>query len=100
MRKIELCNGKYTVINDLGDGGGFKALRYGNEWRNLAGDNLILALFHEIEAQRAEIKRLQSKLDDAESLLTEAQDVMDDVHLGDSETFRSISEYFDGGDNK
>ena len=38
--RIELDNGKYTYcIND--DGSDHKALRYGEEWRNLTGDTLI-----------------------------------------------------------
>ncbi|WP_002145547.1 hypothetical protein [Bacillus cereus] len=49
MREIKLEDGKYTVVNELSDGGGLHALRYGEEWRNLAGDNLILAMFHKIE---------------------------------------------------
>lgn len=43
VNKISLCSGKYTIIwsEDLKV---FKALRYGEEWRDLCGDNLILAL--------------------------------------------------------
>lgn len=52
MDKIELSDGKYTVINELSEGGGFRALRYGEEWRDLAGDNLIHAMFCEIERLR------------------------------------------------
>ena len=55
MDRIELDDGKYTVINELGKGGGLKALRYGEEWRNLAGDNLILAMFHKIEELQEEL---------------------------------------------
>lgn len=55
MAKIELENGKYTVINALNEGGVFEALRYGEKWRNLAGDNLVLAMAHEIERLRDEI---------------------------------------------
>ncbi len=46
--KLTLDNGKYTIVNGLGEGKGFKALRYGEEWRNLAGDNLVLSLFQEV----------------------------------------------------
>ena len=59
MSKIELMDGKYTVVNELEEGGGFRALRYGEEWRNLAGDNLILAMAYEIEELKVEIERLQ-----------------------------------------
>lgn len=53
MAKIELSDGKYTVIDELGEGGGFRALRHGEEWRDLAGDNLVYAMFCEIERLRA-----------------------------------------------
>lgn len=62
MRKIELNNGEYTVINELGHGGGLRALRYGKEWRNLAGDNLVLALFIKIEDLTEEGRQLRSLL--------------------------------------
>ena len=91
--KIVLDNGKYTVVNALNEGGGFKALRYGEEWRNLVGDGLVLAMFHEIE-------RLIEELSEAESLLSEAHDVMDDVHLSDTELFREISKYFNGEEDE
>jgi hypothetical protein len=54
MIKIELENGKYTIIEDL-DNREFKALRYGEDWRNLIGDNLILALVQKIEEMDAEL---------------------------------------------
>lgn len=87
MRELVLNDGEYTVINDLGHGGGFRALMYGSEWRNLAGDNLSLAMFHRIEA-------LEERLTEAESLLGEAHDILDDVHCYETETYRSISKYF------
>lgn len=59
MTRIELNGGKYTIINELDNGGGFIALRYGEEWRSLAGDNLVLALFHKIEELIEENERLQ-----------------------------------------
>ena len=52
MTRIELLDGKYTVVNELEEGGGFRALRYGEEWRNLNGDNLVLAMAYEIEELR------------------------------------------------
>ena len=48
MYKLELNNGKYTIIEDL-ENGKFEALRYGEEWRDLTGDNLILALVSRIK---------------------------------------------------
>ena len=65
MSKIVLEDGKYTVINELSEGGGMRALRYGEEWRGLAGDGLILAMYHEIERLQEEIEeiKLQQKAD-------------------------------------
>ncbi|MDQ0174454.1 hypothetical protein [Bacillus chungangensis] len=58
MSKIELDGGKYTVVNELDDGKGFYALRHGETWRNLVGDNLVLAMFREIETLKEENERL------------------------------------------
>ncbi|MFU8688454.1 hypothetical protein ACNA6I_01350 [Rossellomorea sp. FS2] len=62
--RIDLEEGKYSVVNELSNGGGLRALRYGEEWRNLSGDGLILAMYHEIE-------RLQEKVEEYENLAEE-----------------------------
>lgn len=46
--QITLDNGKYTIIEDL-DNGRFKCLRYGEEWRSLIGDGMILSMFCRIQ---------------------------------------------------
>lgn len=57
MYKLVLQDGKYEI--HLSDNMSvFKALRYGNEWRDLIGDNLILALITKIQEQEIEIKNL------------------------------------------
>lgn len=48
--RVNVYDGKYTVI--MTDDGGLRALRYGEEWRDLCGDGLVLALAHEIENLR------------------------------------------------
>ena len=48
---ITLDNGKYTVV--CKDNGSLEALRYGEPWRDLTGDNLILALCQRIEKLEA-----------------------------------------------
>lgn len=58
MTEINLSDGKYTVVNELGEGGGFKALRYGEEWRNLAGGKLVMAMAQEIEELREQVVKL------------------------------------------
>lgn len=50
MTRIQLDNGKYTVIHN--DGLNLHALRYGEAWRDLTGDGLVLAMAQEIEALR------------------------------------------------
>jgi len=47
---ITLDSGKYEVVLDQSDGKfNFHALRYGEEWRDLTGDNLVLAMFNKIQ---------------------------------------------------
>jgi hypothetical protein len=48
--KVSVDNGKYTVI--MAQNGSMKCLRYGEEWRDLTGDGMVLALAQEIEALR------------------------------------------------
>jgi hypothetical protein len=58
MLTIKLNDGKYTYIRD--DHGNQKALRYGEMWRDLTGDNLIGALAARIED--LELELAESKL--------------------------------------
>jgi hypothetical protein len=57
---IVLENGKYTIIQNIQPKYEFKALRYGEEWRNLTGDGMILALCHRIEELEEEIQRMKN----------------------------------------
>ena len=59
--KIDLWEGKYTVVMSE-DMKTFKALRYGEEWRNLCGDNLIHALVSRIrELETKPVVRIVAK---------------------------------------
>ena len=51
-RTISLNNGRYTIVYDKTNSFPEKVLRYGEEWRNVVGDNLIFWLFAEIERLR------------------------------------------------
>ena len=51
--KVEVADGKYTVIQN--ETGRLMALRYGEEWRDCCGDNLIYSLASELAAIRAEV---------------------------------------------
>lgn len=62
MRKIDLYDGKYTIVNDLENGGRVKVLRYGEEWRDLSGDGFLLALFYELEEAKEKIERYEKIL--------------------------------------
>lgn len=92
MGKITIDGGKYTLVNELDEGGRMQALRYGEEWRDLTGDGLALAMYHEIE-------RLQAEISEADSLLSDAHDLMGNVHCYDTDEYRAISRYFNGGDD-
>ena len=62
--KLDIYDGKYTIVyNDGCDGKpcNFKALRYGEDWRDLIGDGMILALIHHIQHQEEKIKELEDK---------------------------------------
>tara|TARA_Y100001963_G_C6524158_1_gene328055 strand:+ start:118 stop:468 length:351 start_codon:yes stop_codon:yes gene_type:complete len=63
--EIKLGNGKYTYcINN--DGSGHKALRYGEEWKNLTGDNLTYCMGEEIQYLQSEVERLKQQADELE----------------------------------
>ncbi len=47
MTKIDLNDGKYTVIHE--NGVNLHALRHGKPWRDLPGDGLILSLVQRVE---------------------------------------------------
>lgn len=76
MRKLKVD--EYEVVEDLSNGV-FKALRHNEEWRDLIGDNFVLALVE--------------KLDQARNLLDEAHDTLDDVHCYDTEIYNDISNF-------
>jgi hypothetical protein len=52
MRYVTVCEGKYTICLPEKAEEDFKALRYGDDWRDLTGDGMVLALCHEIEELR------------------------------------------------
>ena len=56
VNNIELENGKYKVIDELGkESPRFYALRDGEEWRDLTGDKLVYSMFCEIIRLREKI---------------------------------------------
>lgn len=62
MIKHDVYDGKYTVVfDDTPDNVKFYALRYGEPWRDLIGDGLILAMLHEIDTLKEKLKGATSK---------------------------------------
>ena len=59
MIEVAVDGGKYTVILPEGGDTEFRALRYGEEWRNLCGDNLVFNLAHELHEAREKLKELE-----------------------------------------
>lgn len=53
---VSVYDGKYTIQCD-GDGG-MRALRYGQPWRDLTGDGMVLALVQEIQSLREQLADL------------------------------------------
>ena len=56
---ISICDGKYTVIQ--APTGTTRVLRYGEEWRDVTGDNVIGGLAWELQEARDRIKRLEEE---------------------------------------
>ena len=57
---VSICDGKYTVIQE--PAGGTRVLRYGEDWRDVTGDNVIGGLAWELQESRERIKRLEDAL--------------------------------------
>ena len=57
---ISICDGKYTVIQ--APTGTTRVLRYGEEWRDVTGDNVIGGLWWELQEARDRIKRLEDRI--------------------------------------
>lgn len=55
--RIDVCDRKYTIIYDFNTGQS-ECLLYGEKWRDLHGDKMILAMFDTIVQLRARIEEL------------------------------------------
>lgn len=58
----DFLDGKYTVIFDE-DTGRLSALRYGEPWRDLVGDGMVLAMLQRVDALQQEVDALQRRID-------------------------------------
>lgn len=64
---VTVGNGKYTVIQD--SDGRLRALRYGEEWRDCCGDNLVHALACEVENLRENQPKRAALIEEGARLL-------------------------------
>lgn len=58
MLEVEVAGGKYKVIQNKN--GELGALRHGAIWRDLLGDNLVLALAQELDEARKTIQKIHN----------------------------------------
>ena len=63
IESIKLFDGEYEV-QLIDNGRKFKALKNGLEWRDLAGDNLVLAMFYKIQELEEELKDKTEQVDE------------------------------------
>ena len=68
MVNVVICDGKYAIIQD--ESGNTNVLRYGEWWRNVTGDNVILGAAYEIDKLRERIKRLEDAGDEVSEILS------------------------------
>lgn len=71
--QLDICDGKYTVIIDMQTGQA-ECLRYGEKWRDLTGDKMVLAMFDTIVDVRGQCDELQTAYDAAHSELRRMTD--------------------------
>ncbi len=76
--RIELDNGKYTYIFDQNK---HIALRHGEQWRDLTGDNLILSMAFKIEDLQEKVTELSKEKEVMRQAIESA--VFDHANLGE-----------------
>jgi hypothetical protein len=84
MLRVEVCEGKYTVIQDKD--GKLTALRYGEKWRECVGDGLILALAYGLDEERKQARELEAGLNEIAMALN-----FDNEEINAHETVESLS---------
>lgn len=68
-------DGKYTVI--FHDSGKSKALRYGEEWRDLTGDGLVLAMLQDYDDLKEQYEFQTRQVADLQTQISELREVID-----------------------
>lgn len=63
--RIDLLGGKYTLVVEPDDfSGKFECLRYGKEWQDLTGNNMMVAVVYYIQDLQQRIDYLEGQLMD------------------------------------
>ena len=70
--RLDICDGKYTLIIDT-DTGRAECLRYGEKWRGLVGDKMVLALFDELVEARARAEAAKAEADALRARIAEME---------------------------
>jgi uncharacterized coiled-coil protein SlyX len=68
--RVDLDNGKYTVLIGEEVGEITTALRHGEPWRDILGDKLIFNLAYEVHEQQARIAELEQKVKDQQQCIS------------------------------
>lgn len=74
VKTITLGEGKYTIIYDKNSQYPVKCLRYGQDWKDLTGDNLIFYLCNKITELTERLADKEIEIEELE----EANDCMSD----------------------
>jgi hypothetical protein len=77
---IDIANGKYSVYQK--EDGGLSALRYGEQWRDLCGDNLIFNMMVELIEAKEKLNKIKflSKYHNNRSGIFETKPILDIIN--------------------
>ncbi|AGI12210.1 hypothetical protein BPS10C_213 [Bacillus phage BPS10C] len=92
VRKVTLENGKYAIQFDEYTGK-LEVFRHGSLWGKETGNKFLLCMMQRIEELQDKEEELTKKLDEAVELIEGCTDVMDNVHLGDTEIYQEASDF-------
>jgi len=99
--QISLVDGKYTVRKKAN--GSLEVLLYGEVWRDLAGDNLVAALFDELlEARQAAqmMREREPSIDVSTHAFWGKQREREAVKVTDEDVERALNVFFEHGRQK
>ena len=91
---VSICDGKYIIIQ--APTGTTRVLRYGEEWRDVTGDNVIGGLAWELQEARERIKRLE----EAGNELRDCASRIGTVAAGEASVIRRTQEAIEEWNNK